>query len=215
MTVVPHITHPQVHEYLESVRPPSDPILREMEDLAKTRNFPAFGAQCSRVLHALVRMLDARRVFELGSGFGYTMYWMASAMTEGGLVIGTEGDEKNAEQAREFFARGRLDGRTDIRVGDALTIFEKERGSFDLIFCDIEKHQYIEAFDMAAPRLRKGGVFVADNLLYNGHVAKPDNHETKTENLRAFTRHIYLHPSFFTFIIPMRDGVSVSVKIGE
>jgi predicted O-methyltransferase YrrM len=215
MVVIPHITHPQVHTYLESVRPPSDPILREMEQLAKSRSFPAFGAQCSRILYALVRMIDARRVFELGSGFGYTMYWMASAMTEGGLVIGTEGDEKNAGQAREFFTRGRLDGRTDIRVGDALTLFEKERGPFDLIFCDIEKDRYIDAFEMAVPRLRKGGVFVADNLLYDGHVAEPDNHEAKSEAMRAFTRHIYSHPLFFTFVIPIRDGVSVSVKTGD
>lgn len=212
MTIVSAITHPLVHEYLEKVRPPSDPVLQEMEALAEKRDFPAFGAQCSRILHALVRMIDAHRVFELGSGFGYTMYWMASAMTEGGLVIGTEYDEANAEQARAFFQRGRLDGRTDIRVGDALAIFEKERGPFDLVFCDIEKDRYIPAFDMAATRLRKGGLFVADNLLYDGRAAEPDNTEPKTEAVRAFTRHIYSHPSFFTFLIPIRDGVSVSVK---
>lgn len=207
------ITNPSVHAYLERVRPEPDPVLREMGELAESRKFPYLGVQCSRILHMLVRTSQAKRVFELGSGFGYTMYWMAKAMTDGGLVIGTENSASNVAEANAFFERGGVAERTDMRLGDALTIFEKESGPFDLIFCDIEKDEYVRALELAKPRLREGGLFVADNLLRGGKVVDSQITDPATECIRAFTTAIYNDPDWFSTIIPLRDGLSVSVKL--
>lgn len=208
------ITNPAIHAYLEIVRPPSDPILEEMEALAKEREFPCLGAQCARILHALVKISGARRVFELGSGFGYTMYWMAKAMGDGGIVIGTDNDAGNVKEAKNFFARGGLADKTDIRHGDALELFEKESGPFDMVFCDIEKSQYVEAFHLAKARLRPGGIYAADNLLRDGRVLSPDDADDGTKGIFEFTQLIYSDPGFFSLIVPIRDGMSFSIKNG-
>jgi predicted O-methyltransferase YrrM len=209
------ITNPTIHQYLEKVRPDSDEVLRAMEALATERNFPCLGAQCARILHQLVLMTGAKRIFELGSGFGYTVYWMAKAMSEDGLVIGTDSDPANVTTANEFFRRGGISAQTDMRVGDALTILAAENGPFDLIYCDIDKESYPEALELAKPRLRTGGVFAADNLIWSGRVADPSVDDSATEAIRRFTAQLYADPDFFTTIIPIRDGMSLSIKTGE
>lgn len=210
-----HITHPDVHAYLERERPPSDDILREMEQLAEERSFPCLGAQCGRILHQLVRMINAERIFEMGSGFGYTMYWMAKAMRPGGVVIGTDSDPTNVATAKDFFRRGGILERTDMRGGDALQVFATEDGPFDLVFCDIDKESYAEALDLVKPRLRVGGLLLADNLLWSGRVTDPSENDSATEAIRDFTRRLFADPGFFTTIIPIRDGMSISIKTGE
>ena len=207
------ITHPLIHAYLERVRPASDPILREMEREAERRGFPCLGAQCSRLLHLLVRASNAKRIFELGSGFGYTMYWMAKALPPGGKIIGTEGDPHNVEQARDYFRRGKLTAKTDIRCGDAMSIFGKERGPFDLIFCDINKHEYPDVIPLAKRKLRRGGLLVADNILRDGRVLDQSVQDEGTRGVRTFTRRLYADPGFFTTIVPIRDGMLISVKV--
>ncbi len=209
------ITHPSIHSYLDDVRPPSDPILQEMEALARERDFPCFGAQCARILTQLVMISGARRVFELGSGFGYTIYWMAKAMPDDGLVIGTEFDDENVALGNAFFQRGGIAHKTDLRKGDALELFGKEDGPFDLVFCDIDKESYPDAFELAKPCLRPGGLFVADNILWSGRVMDKGDEDSATQGIREFTRRIFADPDFFSTVIPIRDGISISVKAGN
>jgi predicted O-methyltransferase YrrM len=209
-----HITHPAIHAYLEANRPPSDPTLRAMEEYGLKRSFPFIGPQCGRVLSALTAISGATRIFELGSGFGYSMYWMAKAMTGGGLVIGTDRDPRNAASAWEFFRQGGLLARTDLRTGDATGLFAAETGPFDMVVCDIDKEQYPEVFELAKPRLRRGGILVADNLLRGGKVTDLSLNDPATAGIREFTRRIFADPDFFSLIIPIRDGLSISVKTG-
>jgi caffeoyl-CoA O-methyltransferase len=209
------ITTPAIHQYLEQVRPPSDPVLQEMEKLAIARDFPYFGAQCGRILYALVKMTGAKRVFELGSGFGYTMYWMAKAMEDGGLVIGTENDPKNVARGNEFFERGGLSAKTDLRAGDAIEVLKTEPGPFDLMFCDIDKHQYPQVLELAKERLRPGGILATDNILWSGRVISPDLSDPDTKGIIDFTHLIFNDPDFFSIVLPIRDGVSISIKTGS
>ncbi len=209
-----NITHPAIHDYLEQHRPASDPVLREMEEYGRARNFPSLGAQCGRLLYALVAISGAQRVFELGSGYGYSMYWMAKAMRDGGMVIGTDTNPENAASARDYFQQGGLLDRTDLRTGDAVRLFEKESGPFDLVVCDIDKHQYPEVFDLAKRRLRPGGMLVADNILWSGRILEDPGTDKATNGIREFTRLVFSDPSFFSVIIPIRDGMSLSIKNG-
>ncbi len=208
------ITNPTIHAYLESVRPPSDTIQQEMEALAKERDFPCLGAQCSRILYALAKLSRAKRIFELGSGFGYTMYWMAKAMGDGGMVVGTDNDAGNVKEANEFFKRGGVDKQTDMRLGDAIALFKAEQGPFDMVFCDIDKKDYVPAFELAKSRLRPGGIFAADNLLRDGKVLDPPKDDPGTQGILEFTRVIFNDPEFFSLIVPIRDGMSISIKHG-
>ncbi|MBI5868378.1 MAG: O-methyltransferase [candidate division Zixibacteria bacterium] len=210
-----NITHPAIHDYLELNRPPSDPVLQAMEEYGRAQNFPSLGAQCGRLLYALVAISGAQRVFELGSGYGYSMYWMAKAMSDGGMIIGTDTNPDNAASAREYFRQGGLQDKTDLRTGDAVSLFERESGLFDLVVCDIDKHQYPEVFDLAKRRLRPGGMLVADNILWSGRILEDTETDKATNGIREFTRLIFSDPGFFSVIIPIRDGMSLSIKAGE
>jgi len=208
------ITHPAIHAYLEENRPASDPVLSAMEEYGRAQNFPSLGPQCGRLLFALVTISGAKRIFELGSGYGYSMYWMAKAMTGGGLVIGTDKDPRNAAAAREYFRQGDLLEKTDLRTGDAVSLFEAEPGPFDMIVCDVDKERYPEVFELAKPRLRRGGILIADNVLWSGRILDTSENDPATNGIREFTRRIFAEPDFFSVIVPIRDGLSVSVKIG-
>jgi caffeoyl-CoA O-methyltransferase len=209
------ITNPDIHVYLEKIRPPSDEILQEMERYAESRRFPYLGPQCALILYALVKISGARRIFELGSGFGYTMYWMAQALPPGGLVIGTDNNPENVALARDFFRRGGLLSRADIRAGDALTLFAAEPGPCDMVVCDIDKESYLDVLDLAKPRLRPGGILIADNILWSGRVLNEVARDPATAAIREFTRRLSADPGWFTTIIPIRDGLSISVKTGS
>jgi caffeoyl-CoA O-methyltransferase len=212
MTPDTHITNPAIHAYLEANRPPSDPTLRAMEEYGEKRNFPSLGPQCGRVLYALTAISKAKKIFELGSGYGYSMYWMAKAMADGGLVIGTDRDPENAAAAREYFRQGGLLERTDLRTGDAVSLFAAESGPFDIVVCDIDKERYPDILELAKPRLRPGGMLVADNLLRAGKILDASLSDPATNGIREFTRRIFGDPDFFSVIVPLRDGLSISVR---
>jgi len=207
-----HITNPAIHAYLEENRPPSDPTLRAMEEYGQKRNFPSLGPQCGRLLYTLTAVSNAKRIFELGSGYGYSMYWMAKAMTDGGLVIGTDRNPQNAAAAREYFRQGGLLEKTDLRTGDAISLFAEETGPFDIVVCDMDKERYPDILELVKPRLRPGGMLVADNLLRAGKILDTSQNDPGTNGIREFTRRIFNDQDFFSVILPLRDGLSISVK---
>jgi predicted O-methyltransferase YrrM len=131
---------------------------------------------------------------------------------KGGRVVYTDGDRKNADRARGYFERAEVADRITIKVGDALELLSEQTQEFDIIFCDVDKEDYPRAFRVALPRLRKGGLLVADNVLWSGKVADEKNSEASTTAIREFNRLLYETPNLFTTILPLRDGVSVSIK---
>lgn len=212
------IVDPEIVEYLFKVTPERDAVLKEMESLADERNFPIVGPLVGRILYQLVILSQARKIFELGSGFGYSAYWLAKGLgdsrsgQDGGKIFCVEGSEENVCLAREFFKKGGMEDRVDFRNGDALEAIEEEEGPFDIIFNDVDKEQYPEVFRKAVPKLRKGGLLISDNLLWHGEVLSKDPDEA-TQGIQEFTRLIYDSKELFTTILPVRDGISVSIKI--
>lgn len=208
------ITNTKIDAYLASLATLSDPVLREMERLAARRDFPIVGPQVGRLLEVLARAAGARRVLELGSGFGYSAYWFARAVGAAGLVVLTEGSEELAAAAGSFLARAGLARRVRIEVGNALEIAARERGPFDVVFNDIDKHDYPRVPDLAARLLRPGGLLVTDNVLWHGRVLTPRSRDAATRGVREYTRLLSESTAFASAIVPLRDGVSVSVKLG-
>ena len=220
------VLHPSINEYLLDIIPARDEVLAEMETYAQERRFPIVGPLVGRVLHQLVLLTNPTRIFEMGSGFGYSAYWMAKALRqpEAGIIC-TDGSQENADRAADYLARGGVADRIDYRVGNALELIDETEGDFDIIYNDIDKDGYPDAFGKAIPRLRSGGLFITDNMLWQGRVVTHDTeadvqgldereqwmHQT-TVGVKELTRLLYSSPDVFTTIIPLRDGVSVAVK---
>ncbi len=206
------ITVGPVEDYLYSMLPPRDEVLTEIEAEAAKREIPIVGPAVGRILHQLALMIGAKTVFEMGSAIGYSTIWWARAVGEGGRVIYTDGDPKNAEQARRYFDRAGVAERIIIKTGDALELLSEQKQQFDIIFNDVDKEDYPRVFRLALPRLRKGGLFVTDNVLWSGRVAQKNPSEASTKAILEFNRLLYNSPDLFTTILPIRDGVAVAVK---
>ncbi len=206
------ITVGAVEDYLYSMLPPRDEVLTEIEAEAAKRKIPIVGPAVGRVLHQLALMTNAKSVFELGSAIGYSTIWWARAVGEGGRVIYTDGDRKKADEARRYFARAGVTQQITVKTGDALELLSEEKQPFDIIFNDVDKEDYPRVFKLAVPRLRKGGLFVTDNVLWSGKVAQNKPSEPSTKAIQEFNQLLYHSPDLFTTILPIRDGVAVAIK---
>jgi caffeoyl-CoA O-methyltransferase len=203
---------PHVDEYLMKVLPKRDPVLMEMEAYALKRAFPFIGPLVGEFLGILARAIRAKTCFELGSGYGFSALHLARALPPDGKVVCTDGDEENARLAKEFFEKAGLLSKLEFRVGDASTILREYPGPFDIMLMDIDKEGYPDAYEEAWPKVAVGGLFIADNLLRDGRVWE-DNRERATVAIRRFTKMLYALPDGKTSILPLRDGVSVTMKL--
>lgn len=214
-------TDQHVENYLYAMLPPREPVLLEMERQAKERDIPIVGPAVARLFYQYAKLINAKTVFEMGSAIGYSTIWWAKAVGEGGKVHYTDGSRKNADEARRYFQQAGVADRIEVHIGDALELLSERKEHFDVLFCDVDKHDYPRVFNMAAPRVRKGGLFLADNTLWSGRVAyaagnpdlpKPET-DRHTEGVVEFNRLLYSSPDWYTTIIPLRDGVSVAMKL--
>jgi predicted O-methyltransferase YrrM len=206
------LVHPDIDRYLGGLAASGDPVLEEMEGLARDRGFPIIGPQVGQMLYVLALTIGARRVLELGSGFGYSAYWFSRAVGPEGEVILTEGSDDKASEARGFLERGGFTDRVRVEVGDALEIAGRLDGEFDIVFNDIDKHDYGRAFDVALARVRPGGLFITDNMLWQGKVLDDDPDDATTQGVKTLTRKLYASDEVAATLIPLRDGVTVAVR---
>lgn len=205
------IVNPPVEDYLYSLLPPSGPVLVEMETQAKQRSLPIIGPMVARTLALLARLAGAKRVFEIGSNIGYSTLWWAAAVGEGGEVFYTDLSADLAAEARGYFERAGVANRIHICQGDALQSLAATPGEFDIIFIDHDKPQYPEALRQVIPRLRTGGLLLADNVLWRGQVAEPAT-DAETRAMAEFNRLLYADARLEPVILPLRDGVAVVRK---
>ena len=207
-----NITYPKINEYILNVLSPSDEVLNEMEKLAAQIGFPIIGPMVGPFLRQLAIALDARNIFEMGSGYGYSAYWFAGGMKKGGKLVCTDGSEDNKQKALGYLQRGGFESLIDYRVGDACDIIQQFDGPFDIILNDINKEDYPKAFDLALPRLHKGGIFVTDNVLRDGKILnrKPDK---ATRGVLEFNHKLFNTPGILSSILPIRDGLGIAVKL--
>jgi caffeoyl-CoA O-methyltransferase len=201
-----------VDDYLYSMLPPRDAVLAEMEGYATEHKIPIVGPAVARVLQQLAMMINARTVFELGSAIGYSTIWWAQVVGDKGRVVYTDGDRKNAERARGYFARAGVSDRITIHTGDALEFLSEQKQEYDIIFNDVDKEDYPRVLRLVAPRLRKGGLFVTDNVLWSGRVVEKSPSDPKTKAILEFNRKLCDSKDFYTTILPIRDGLAVAVK---
>jgi caffeoyl-CoA O-methyltransferase len=208
---MPGILEKHVEKYMDSLLPKRDAVLAEMEKYASRRDIPIIGPACGRLLHLLAQISGAKRIFEMGSAIGYSTIWLARGAGPDAEIYYTDGDPENARRARNNFRRGGVEDRIQLLVGDAVQLIDGLSGAFDLIFIDVDKHQYPDALRKAVPRLRSGGLLLTDNVLWYGRAPRRAK-DSRTRSIQEFNRMIYSSSELYPIIIPLRDGVAVCRK---
>jgi caffeoyl-CoA O-methyltransferase len=206
------IFQPQIEEYMERLIPERPPVLAEMEAYAAEQKFPIVGPLVGRYLYQSALTIGAKRILELGSGFGYSAFWFAQAIGERGKITLIDSSQDNLDRAEEYFRRGELKTRFKFKVGNALEVVKGIDKRFDIVFNDIDKETYPETIEIVADRLHRGGLFITDNLLWSGRVCG-NNPDEATQGVLEFTRRLYNDPRFFTTLVPLRDGLAVAVRL--
>jgi caffeoyl-CoA O-methyltransferase len=194
----------------------SDPVLVDMEARAKLHGFPIVGRATGRYLELAARSIGARRVMELGSGYGYSAYWFARAVGPGGEVICTDSDSENAKLGEDYLRRAGVWDRVRYRVGDALQGFAAETGDFDVVYCDVDKLGYPDCWRAARDRIRIGGLWLCDNVIWSGYVATGEDRDGAsgvTAAIREHNQMVAEDERYVGSIVPIRDGVMAALRI--
>lgn len=210
---------PEVAAYLDALVPPREATLAAMEAEAKTSGFPIIGPAVGQLCYLLTRLTGARRVFEMGSGFGYSTAWFARAVKENGgpgggqdrgVVHHVVWDADLSKRARESLGALGLADVVEFHVGEAVAALGVSAGLFDIIFIDIDKKGYPGALPVIEAKLRPGGLLIADNILWSGRIFDRADASPATEGIRAFTRLVMENRGWMSSLIPIRDGVLVA-----
>jgi len=207
-----NIVNKDLEAYMENLLPKRDETLIEMEKYALENGFPIVGPRAGTLLAQLAMIIGAKNIFEMGSGYGYSAYWMVRGMSRQGKIICTDGSADNRNRALKFLEKGGFSERVDFHVGDAREIIKEYKGPFDIIFNDIDKEQYPEALELALPRLRKGGIFITDNVLWSGRILDKEPSDS-TRGILEFNKKLFESDSLLSSIIPIRDGLGMAVKL--
>ncbi len=211
------IVNPDVESYMRDLLAGEHEIATEMERVAEERDFPIVDRLVGVTIEVLARSIGANRVLEMGSGYGYSAYWFARAVGDGGEVHMTEGDPENQKQALDYLDRAGFGDRVHSHVGNALEIIDELLGEFDIVFCDIDKGDYPEAWRKACDRIRVGGLYLCDNVLWSGRVAVEDPDDKRPQWTTAVKEHnsaIAADDRYRSTIIPTRDGVMAALRVG-
>jgi caffeoyl-CoA O-methyltransferase len=205
---------PEISEYLEAQVPRRAPELARMERLARKTRFPIIGPAVGQLCYMLARAIGARRVFELGSGFGYSTAWFARAVQEngGGVVHHVVWDEELSQRARRHLETLGLSGQVRYTVGEAVDALKRVPEEFDLIFNDIDKRGYPASLPVIESKLRSGGLLIIDNMLWSGRIFDRSDKTPDTQGIRKLTSMVMKSPNWSASIIPIRDGVLVARK---
>jgi caffeoyl-CoA O-methyltransferase len=207
-----NITTSGINDYISNLIPPRDRILGRMEKYAAKTGFPIIGPMVGPFLRQLAYISKAKSIFEMGSGFGYSAYWFAGGMRSGGRIICTDSSEDNKQKALAYFKKSGFEKMIDFKVGNALEIIKSVNRPFDIILNDIDKQDYPEAFDLAIPRLKSGGIFITDNVLWSGRILNEKLDRT-TKAILEFNRKLFKSKDVISSLIPIRDGLGIAVKL--
>ena len=208
------LSYSKVQKYLISLVPQREPEMQAMETYGDKTGFPIIGPAAGYMCYQTARMIGARNVFELGSGYGYSTAWFAKAVKEngGGKVHHVVWDEKLSEKARVHLSRLGYDELIEYHVTEAVSKLQSTPGSFDLIFTDIDKEGYPASLPLVKEKLRNGGVLIIDNMLWSGRIFDPKDHSKETAAIRRFTHDITSDSDWIVSLAPVRDGLIIAYK---
>lgn len=203
---------PGIDAYIDGLLPARNEILAEMEDLAEKSGFPIIGPQVGRFLYQIVRLKKPKKIFEMGSGFGYSACWFCLGSPDV-QVICTETSEQNIGRGKEWMKSGGFADRVEFHLGKAQEVLEEIGGRYDIILVDVDKHEYPAAFPQALKHLNKDGLLITDNVLWHARITDASATDRDTEGVRQYNRLIFNTPGVYSTIVPIRDGVALTLKL--
>ncbi len=203
-----------VSSYINDLVPPRPPEMQSMEAYAEKVHFPIIGPACGYTCYEIARMIGARRVFEMGSGYGYSTAWFARAVAEngGGEVFHVVWDPELSKQAKQHLTTLGYDSLVHYVVGEAVETLRNTEGPFDLIFNDIDKEGYADSLPIIAEKLRRGGILIVDNMYWSGRVLDKEDKTPQTTSIRLLTDKLIHSPDWIVSLFPVRDGMVVAYK---
>ncbi len=212
-----------IEGYLANLNRGADALLRDIARKGVERTLPLVDAEVGALLRVLAMAVGARKILEIGTAVGYSGIWLAGALPPDGMLMTMEMDPERGREAQENFKAAGLASRVSVIMGDAQRMIAKVAGPFDLIFQDGDKKLYVPMLDRLVTLLRPGGLLVTDNVLWDGKVvpgfaagsALASAERVDDESTRAiaeYNERVAAHPALLTTIVPLRDGVSISVK---
>jgi caffeoyl-CoA O-methyltransferase len=203
-----------IETYLDSLVPPRQAEVQSMEAYAQQTGFPIVGPASGQFCYLIARLISARHIFELGSGYGYSTSWFARAVQEngGGKVYHVVWDDDLSQKARKHLGSLGYADLIEYRVSEAIQALRETDGPFDLIFNDINKHAYPDSLPVISSKLRSGGVLIVDNLLWHGKIFDPTDQAPETQGVREFTRMVTTSPDWIASLVPIRDGLLIAYK---
>lgn len=205
----------RINDYLHQLSTHGDPVLSRMEEYARRISFPIIGAAAGQFCYLLARALGARKIFEMGSGFGYSTAWFAKAVRDngGGMVHHVVWNADLSEQAKAYLSKAGLNDYVRYTVGEAVETLAHTDDIFDIIFNDIDKHGYPASIPVLKEKLRPGGLLIMDNMLWHGAIFDPADQSENTLGVRKATEILFSDPDFVCSLVPIRDGLIVGWKV--
>ncbi len=214
-----NIVNPDIQEYVCQHIKREASILQDLKNETYekfSRPQMLIGPEVGAVLQLLIRLMNAKNILEIGMFTGYSALTMALAMSNDGIITTCEVDPKAAEFARKYFERGRVSEKISVKIGQALETLKTLSGSFDLVFIDADKKNYLNYYIAAFPMVRVGGLIIFDNSLRKGRVLKPiepDDEEAKA--IDAANQYILEDDRVTNTFITVRDGLNIVYKLNN
>ncbi len=206
------IVDPKIDEYISNLYGESSGIFKEMEEYAAKKEVPIVGPLVGRLLSQISLIKQPSKIFELGSGFGYSALWFAITLPVNATILCSDFAEAKAKLAQDYFEKAGVSKKIDFKVGNSLNILKDTNDKFDIIFNDVDKDFYPRVIDIAYEKLNPGGLLVSDNVLWSGRVVDDDGLPS-TKGIKKYNESLFSKTGFLSTIIPLRDGISLSVKI--
>lgn len=202
----------EIYKYIEELTYFDNAVLREMESRARQGQFPIIGPQVGPYLYHYAQLTDATRVFEMGSGYGYSTWYFAKSLKDRGKgkVTHTVWDEELSAEAREWMSKSELINYCEFIVDEAVTALSREEPGIDLIFLDIDKEGYPQALSEIKTKLRPGGILLVDNVLWKGKVVDSSDMSEATLGIIELNQQLYQDPDWEFLINPLRDGLAIA-----
>lgn len=208
-------TYEQICDYHAQLSRHNDPILLRMEEEARNERFPIIGPAAGKFCYLMARAINAKRIFELGSGYGYSTLWFARAVREngGGEVHHTVWSDSLHNRARANIEEAGYSDLVQFHLGEAVQALSEANGQFDILFNDIDKDGYPASLPVMKEKLRVGGMILIDNMIWHGRIFDPEDRDDSTEGVREFTRRLMEDKDFVFQLIPVRDGVIAALRV--
>jgi len=208
-------TYEQISAYHAFLSQHDDPVLKRMEVEAARDRFPIIGPAAGKFCYLMARATGARRIFELGSGYGYSTLWFARAVREngGGVVHHTVWDEELSRRARANVGEAGYEDLVQFHVAEAVQTLMDAEGPFDIIFNDIDKDGYPASLPVMKEKLRVGGLILIDNMIWHGAIFDPSDQTPATQGVREFTHRLMADTDFLFQLIPVRDGIIAALRV--